>query len=121
MTVHASKGLEAPIVFLVDPGSAAAIPQHQPRLVRFPSARGNWQGDGWLWNPGGGTANAFMSGLGQAIAQRAEEEYRRLLYVGMTRAEDRLIVCGYHGIRGQNAGTWHTLVAAAFAGSDHVA
>src|SRR5690606_34631972 len=42
MTVHASKGLEAPIVFLVDPGSAAAIPQHQPRLVRFPSARGNW-------------------------------------------------------------------------------
>ena len=29
------------------------------------------------------------------LKEAAEDEYRRLLYVGMTRAEDRLIVCGY--------------------------
>ena len=29
-----------------------------------------------------------------ALRERAEEEYRRLLYVGMTRAKERLVVCG---------------------------
>ncbi len=32
MTVHASKGLEAPIVFLVDSGSKAFISSHVPRF-----------------------------------------------------------------------------------------
>ena len=29
------------------------------------------------------------------LGRAAEEEYRRLLYVGLTRASDRLVVCGY--------------------------
>src|SRR5690606_16546234 len=44
------------------------------------------------------------------------EEYRRLLYVGMTRAEDRLIVCGYHGLTGPDENGWHRLVSDALAG-----
>ncbi|TIN31927.1 MAG: double-strand break repair helicase AddA, partial [Mesorhizobium sp.] len=47
----------------------------------------------------------------------ADDEYRRLLYVGMTRAEDRLIVCGYHGKRVPNAGTWHSIVSRALVGA----
>jgi ATP-dependent helicase/nuclease subunit A len=43
------------------------------------------------------------------LKARAEEEYRRLLYVGMTRAEDKLIVCGYRGSR-ESGETWHRLV-----------
>ena len=35
MTVHAAKGLEAPVVFLVDGGSQPFSPQHLPRLVPF--------------------------------------------------------------------------------------
>jgi ATP-dependent helicase/nuclease subunit A len=42
----------------------------------------------------------------------AEEEYRRLLYVGMTRAADRLVVCGYRGVRA-NTDTWHAMISAA--------
>jgi ATP-dependent helicase/nuclease subunit A len=35
----------------------------------------------------------------------------------MTRAEDRLIVCGYHGKRAPNAGTWHSIVSRALVGA----
>src|SRR5690606_23968174 len=40
---------------------------------------------------------------------------RRLLYVGMTRAEDRLIVCGYRGTRPAPS-TWIEMARGAFAG-----
>ena len=47
------------------------------------------------------------------IADEADNEYRRLLYVGMTRAEDRLILCGYHGRRPPKPTTWHAIACRA--------
>src|SRR5262249_26489865 len=38
--------------------------------------------------------------------------YRRLLYVAMTRAADRLIVAGCEGVRGRQPGCWYDLVLA---------
>jgi ATP-dependent helicase/nuclease subunit A len=119
MTVHASKGLEAPVVFLVDPGSEAFHAQHLPALIPFRSQAKLWHGDGYLWRAGAGSANPFARDRGAAIKEAAEEEYRRLLYVGMTRAEDRLIVCGHHGARGKPALSWHSMVEAALLGSQH--
>ena len=119
MTVHASKGLEAPVVFLVDPGSEAFHTQHLPVLMPFRSRNGDWSGDGYLWRAGPGAANPFAKGRGASIRDAAEDEYRRLLYVGMTRAEDRLIVCGYHGVRGRPTLSWHGMVEAALQGSEH--
>src|SRR5690606_32447628 len=48
-----------------------------------------------------------------AARRAAEEEYRRLLYVAMTRAADRLIVCGARGERKPPDGCWYELVSAA--------
>jgi ATP-dependent helicase/nuclease subunit A len=40
----------------------------------------------------------------------AEDEYRRLLYVGMTRAADRLIACGSIGEMKMPPGCWYELI-----------
>lgn len=113
MTAHASKGLEAPVVFLVDSGAAAFSDSHLPRLMAFDAPAGGWQGRGFLWRAAADMNNGFSRRLAETEKAKAEQEYRRLLYVGMTRAEDRLIVCGYHGKRGQPDGGWHAMVSEA--------
>jgi len=46
-----------------------------------------------------------------AAKSKRDEEYRRLLYVALTRAEDRLYVAGWRGKRDQ-AGSWYDLIDA---------
>lgn len=110
MTVHAAKGLEAPVVFLVDGGAAPVSEQHMPRLMPFELREG---GKGYLWRSSAEIANDRSKEAASRVKDRADDEYRRLLYVGMTRAEDRLIVCGYHGKLARNAATWHSIVSRA--------
>jgi ATP-dependent helicase/nuclease subunit A len=110
MTVHGAKGLEAPIVFLPDTCSAASR-QNRSKLVAL--------GDGDLpsgisaplaWSIKGATALDAI-GCGQQIAKRAEEEeHRRLLYVALTRARDRLYVAGFEGKKKRGSDCWYDLV-----------
>ena len=108
MTTHASKGLEAPIVFLVDPGSAPFHAAHGSKLMEWTGMKGlvDGQAPGFLWAAGKDLENEALEILKGAEKTRAEEEYRRLLYVGMTRAADRLVVCGVAGSRGPNEASW---------------
>jgi len=55
---------------------------------------------------------AFAAGR-ERLRREAEDEYRRLLYVAMTRAIDRLIVCGADGERPRPGACWWNLVHAA--------
>lgn len=110
MTVHAAKGLEAPVVFLVDGGSQPFNTQHLPKL-RFVEGK---SGSVPVWVPSRALENAVTTSHAAGLRNAAEEEYRRLLYVGMTRAADHLLICGYRGTR-EVTGTWHGLVRAALA------
>jgi ATP-dependent helicase/nuclease subunit A len=115
MTVHAAKGLEAPVVFLVDPGSAAWTANRAPKLIPFDMKEpDSGETKGFIWQPNGSYETAFTAARLAEMKRRAEEEYRRLLYVGMTRAEDRLVICGYRGAR-DGGETWTKLVSDALA------
>ena len=86
MTVHGAKGLEASVVFLVDTTSSPSDTQ-RPKLVRLPQGVVVWAGKKADDPAAVVTARTAMLG-------ETEDEYRRLLYVAMTRAADRLIVGG---------------------------
>ncbi len=117
LTVHASKGLEAPVVFLVDPGSRPFHDSHLPALLPIRSQGPEWPGAGYLWQPRGAASNRAADAVKAELRGKAEAEYRRLLYVGMTRARDRLVVCGYHGRNGPPPDGWHAMVERAIAAS----
>lgn len=108
MTVHAAKGLESAVVFLVDSGSRIWNSRHQPKLIEITENSRS----GFLWQPSKDYKTSLSEAYIDHLKEKAEEEYRRLLYVGMTRAEDRLIVCGYRG-RFKVEGTWSNLISRA--------
>ena len=106
MTVHGAKGLQSEIVFLPD---TCTTPDK--RLA----ARILWGGDDadpyLLWPARSENAEAECTCLSDIAKRRGDEEYRRLLYVAMTRARDRLYVCGWENKKGRDEGCWYDLIA----------
>ncbi len=112
MTVHGAKGLEAPIVILADTTTPpAGPPQYQPKLLalRSPGAVPG-AADCLVWMPNRDDEIAPIAQSRADVVSAAEDEYRRLLYVGMTRAADRLVVCGAVGKQAMPAGCWYQLI-----------
>jgi ATP-dependent helicase/nuclease subunit A len=117
MTVHGSKGLQAPLVILADATSdpdaspigtidwamqenAAKVPVFRPRKREL----------------GGSLAHAASVAQG-----REREEHWRLLYVAMTRAEERLVIGGALGPRSRGVppeASWYQAVDRAMAALD---
>ncbi len=109
MTVHGSKGLEANIVFLADTCSSKSASQNT--IVELsPSDRRPHASKLPLWTlPGARLVPAIREAC-EAEQQAETEEYRRLLYVAMTRARDRLYVAGFEGKTGRDKGCWYNLI-----------
>ncbi|MCY4481121.1 MAG: double-strand break repair helicase AddA [Rhodospirillales bacterium] len=110
MTVHGAKGLEAPVVFLPD---TMRKPHARDPLVWLEEEQpdgGIGAVEGLLW-PGRASREDPLTREARAQARAAqEEEYRRLLYVAMTRAEDRLYICGWQGRDTPPEDCWYALV-----------
>ena len=98
MTVHGAKGLQAPIVILPDTTS-------RPKLssAAILSAEG-----AMVWSPKK-DLDVEPAARARAIAEaKAHEEHRRLLYVALTRAQDRLLIAGHwFGKDGEAANGYH--------------
>jgi len=93
MTVHGSKGLQAPIIFLPDTLSHPKDnTQNRDRLLwHAPPLKTALP----LWAPRQEMEDPLYTARVSELRRKEEEEYRRLLYVALTRAEDRLYICGY--------------------------
>jgi hypothetical protein len=101
MTVHKAKGLEFPIVVLAD-----ASRQAPPDFSRVLLSREL----GVVVRPGRRSDEEPLSyRLAKAMEREEEEaEEQRLLYVGATRAQERLIVIGHRG--GTRGSSWFSLL-----------
>jgi ATP-dependent helicase/nuclease subunit A len=108
MTVHGAKGLQAPIVFLPD---TCMRPRPQGASIHLLARHGVPPDEiGHIVWPAGGNALSHIEEA-KDLARKAEiEEYHRLLYVAMTRARDRLYVCGWSQKDSPEKASWYELV-----------
>ncbi len=114
MTVHASKGLEARVVFLIDTLHNPKGGGSGPRLLEVDEGdpetavwvRGE-KADPDPLHPARDRANAMVAA-----------ESRRLLYVALTRARDRLYICGARGTT-EHKDHWRSLIDAALDGHEN--
>jgi ATP-dependent helicase/nuclease subunit A len=106
MTVHGAKGLEAPVVILPDTTAAPRV-EKAGRVLLDPD-----QGL-LLWVASGANHTAASRALAAAGKAAREAEDRRLLYVAMTRARDRLLVRGAavgNATAGRHERSWHAIL-----------
>ena len=105
MTVHGAKGLEAPVVFLPDTATKAPV-LGGPLLAA--------SGGGFLWSRIKREDCAASRQAREARERAGDRESLRLLYVGLTRARDRLIVCGVQpGAPHLMKGSWWDVIGRA--------
>lgn len=105
MTVHGAKGLQAGVVFLPDTCSTP-----DARL----DTRLYWDRSDadplMFWPVVKDNEETVCQGLRDRATKLALEEYNRLLYVALTRAEDRVYVAGWETKSGRSDGCWYDAV-----------
>lgn len=110
LTVHGAKGLEARIVYLPD---AQRMPNTTDagKLLSVPAGEAGQAVLLWA----GRKEDAPELILGRREAEKASrmDEYRRLFYVAMTRARDRLYIGGFSGKLKLNPESWYAMADAA--------
>ncbi|KLK94091.1 double-strand break repair protein AddA [Microvirga vignae] len=89
MTVHGAKGLEAPVVILID---GCEVLGRDPPLLQLRTKAGETIP---VWSPGKSGDCSVMEEARDLLHAKGYEEHNRLLYVAMTRAKDRLVIAPY--------------------------
>jgi ATP-dependent helicase/nuclease subunit A len=113
MTVHASKGLEARVVFLIDTLHNPKGGGSGPRLLEVDEG----DAETAVWVRGEKADPAALQPARERANAMVAAESRRLLYVALTRARDRLYICGARGER-EHKDHWRGLIDAALDGHE---
>lgn len=100
LTIHGSKGLEAPIIILPD---TTGTPVETPRLLVQPRP------PCLFWNFSTTHLPESLKSLQEERKTAALYEYRRLFYVALTRAADELYIAGYQGKRAIPENCWYRM------------
>ncbi len=109
MTIHGAKGLQAPVVILPDTTRTSSAKKIDSLL--WPDKT---ELEVPLWSPRSKDFPALYQQARARLEDYLEEEYKRLLYVALTRAEDRLYIGGYKGKREPVEECWYNYIARAF-------
>ncbi len=109
MTVHGAKGLQAPLVILPD---TTALPPEEGTILWATDPVTNHEVP--IWSPRRELRCVAAQRLRDTAARRRLEEHNRLLYVALTRAEDRLAIWGWQTRRPLDDGCWYRLVERGF-------
>lgn len=102
MTAHGSKGLQARLVILPD---TVGLPRFEDRLFWAQDKKTGVHVP--LYVPRNALSVRLTRSLYESMREKAIEEYNRLLYVALTRAADRLVVCGWKPGRTVPAESWY--------------
>jgi len=105
MTVHGAKGLEADIVILPDTTGLPEMPWKKGHLL--------YTEDGVLFPLANDEAPEVVKAAKSQVEAEIHKEHRRLLYVALTRAKDRLYICGFQNKIAPRDQTWYRLAEAA--------
>lgn len=111
MTVHASKGLERPVIILPDTTRSPLSGRSAPLFLDETA--------GLIWSPRKEDDPLPVARARERAREAQRAEHERLLYVALTRARDRLIVCGWK--QGQGSGkiapdSWYARLQTQWAG-----
>ncbi len=120
MTVHGAKGLEASVVFLVDTTTSPSDTQRL-KLINLPQGNAGPHAPGVVvWAGRKAEDPSSVVAARAAMIADTEDEYRRLLYVAMTRAADRLVVggCLPGNMNTVRKLSWYDLITKGLANSD---
>lgn len=110
MTTHGAKGLQAPIVFLPD---CCRVPTEKDNLHRIPDLTPGRKSTLPLivWPKSLAKETDVIKAVKEASKQEGLAEYKRLMYVAMTRAEDRLYVTGWKK-KNSTSNSWYDHIEA---------
>ena len=113
MTVHGAKGLEAPVVILADATSDPARIGGVNRILDLPMPDGT--GSAPLLRPRKHEMVEPFATIAAEEKARDLEEHWRLLYVGLTRASERLVIAGVQPANRIAEDSWYTRTERALA------
>ena len=105
MTVHGSKGLQAPIVLLPD---TTSTPRNNTPYIMTDAPEDGGMPFAYMM-PTTALDTPLTRSIREANKQAETEEYHRLFYVALTRAEDELYICGNEGGNAAPQHCWYNL------------
>ncbi|MBE9560543.1 MAG: PD-(D/E)XK nuclease family protein, partial [Proteobacteria bacterium] len=108
MTIHGSKGLESPVVFLADCNSTASNKNAYASLVRWPAEKS--QPTNFQLQLSKDHTDQITQRLQQEKLDEQQREELNLLYVALTRAREQLYISGVASNRSQNH-SWYQIIA----------
>ena len=101
MTVHGSKGLEAPIVFIVS--SKWKAPSKTPGFI-------NIEDKAPIFLPKTKYETPELKSIIVKQKISEQDEKKRLLYVAITRAKNKLFICSYNKSSNKDIYCWHNII-----------